>query len=165
MTALTDDDLFYARVVAAFVDALEDTGREVAPDAAARTLDVGAAGGAGRVLVVVRPAARTVTLYAPHLQRVPSDERARVAELVVRATSDLFVAALELDTRTGVVSACHALALGEVEPPDEALVGLVVAALEEVETTIARYAPAVAAVLDGAEPAAAAADVLRADLA
>ncbi|MBT0993020.1 hypothetical protein KIN34_01775 [Cellulomonas sp. DKR-3] len=159
MSGLTEDDLFYARVVAAFVDA----GRDVVPDAAARTLDVRDGDGAP-VLVVVRPAARTVTLYASHLHRVPSDERARVADLVVRATSDLFVATLDLDTRTGVVSARHALALGEVEPPDDALVGLVVAALEEVGTTIARYAPAVTAVLAGTEPATAAADVLRADL-
>jgi hypothetical protein len=161
MSPLTDEDLFYARVVAAFVDA----GRDVVPDPAARTLDVTAgAPGDGRVLVVVRPAARTVTLYASHLVPVPSDERARVADLVVRATSDLFVATLELDTRTGLVSARHALALGEVEPPDDALVGLVVAALDEVETTIARYAPAVTAVLAGTEPTLAAADVLRADL-
>lgn len=160
MSPLTDEDLFYAQVVAAFVDA----GRDVVPDAAARTLDVAGAAGAGRVLVVVRPAARTVTLYASHLVPVPADERARVADLVVRGTSDLFVATLELDTRTGLVSARHALALGEVEPPDDALVGLVVAALDEVETTIARYAPAVTAVLAGAEPVAAAADVLRADL-
>lgn len=160
MTALTDDDLFYARVVAAFVDA----GRDVVPDPVARTLDVRGADD-GRVLVVVRPAARTVTLYASHLHPVGPDERARVADLVVRAGSDLFVASLDLDTRTGVVSARHALALGEVEPPDDALVGLVVAALDEVETTIARYAPAVAAVQAGADPAAAAAQVLRDDLA
>ncbi|MCR6705637.1 MAG: YbjN domain-containing protein [Cellulomonas sp.] len=158
--SLTDDDLFYARVVAAFVDA----GRTATPDAASRTLDVASDLPGGRVLAVVRPAARSVTLYAVWPTIVPADAVPAVTELVVRANADLFVATLELDLPRATVAARAAVALGELDPPDDALGHLLVTALAETEQALTAYAPALEAVLAGTPPAVAAAAAYRSAL-
>ncbi|WP_029290686.1 hypothetical protein [Cellulomonas sp. HZM] len=157
---VTPDDLFLADVAAA----LAAGGRDVQVDPDACTVDVSSVVGVGRVLAVVRTAARSVTLYALHAATVPAARRAAAGELVVRATGDLFVAALELDPASGAVSARHALALGPLDVPDEALAALLATALDEVESALVRYAPAIDAVADGADAATAARAVLHADL-
>ena len=157
---LTDDDLFYARVVAALVD----SGRTATPDAAARTVDLASDVAGGRVLTLVRPDARAVTFYAVRPTSVPADRLPAVAELVVRANADLFVAALELDLARGTVAARAALALGPLDPPDQALRHLLVAALTEAEDALTTYTHALDAVLTGTPAAQAAADAYRATL-
>ncbi len=158
--SLTEDDLFYARVVAAFVD----SGRTATPDASARTLDVASDLPGGRVLAVVRPAARSVTLYAVWPTIVPADAVPAVTELVVRANADLFVSALELDLARATVAARTAVALGELDPPDDALGHLLVTALVEAEQTLTTYVPTLEAVVTGTPPAAAAAAAYRSTL-
>lgn len=161
MTDPTGAEQFLATVA----DALVAAGRDVEVDADLLTIDVASSGPGGRVLAVVRPLARTVTLYAVHPQVVPPAARAAVSELVVRATNDLFTAALELDLATGAVAARCAVVLGEVEPPLDSLGALLVAAAAEAEATAAAYAEAVDAVAAGrVPPAQAAADVRRAPL-
>lgn len=157
--SLTEDDLFVAEVAAALAAA----GRSVDVDQAARTIDVGPGAGEARVLALVRPHVRGVTLYAVHPRAVPPAALEAVGELANRATADLFAAALELDLTTGSVSARHAVLLAGVEVPDDALAELLGAALDEVETAAARYAGPVDAVVAGTSTAAqAAADARRA---
>ena len=161
--SLTEDDLFVAEIAAA----LAASGRSVDVDQDARTIDVGPAAGAGqddaRVLALVRPHVRGVTLYAVHPRAVPAAALEAVGELANRATADLFAAALELDLTTGSVSARHAVLLAGVEVPDDALGELIGAALDEVEAAAARYAGPVDAVMAGTSTAAeAAADARRA---
>jgi hypothetical protein len=154
-------DAFLAQVA----DALAEAGRQVEVDADVLTIDVGSSGPGGRVLAVVRPLARAVTFYAVHPRAVPADALGAVAELAVRATNDLFTAALELDLSSGAVAARCAVVLGDVEPPLESLGGLLEAAVREVEQTAAAYADAIDAVAAGERsPAQAAADVRRAPL-
>lgn len=158
---LTEEDLFYARVVAALADA----GRTTTPDASARTVDVGSDLPGGRVLAVVRPAARAVSFYAVQPTSVPAASLAAVTELVTRANADLFVAALELDLARATVAARTAVVLGELDPPDDALGHLLATALEEAERALTTYTPALEAVVTGTSPAQSAADAYRRALA
>jgi hypothetical protein len=154
-------DAFLALVA----DALAEAGRDVDVDADLLTIDVASSAPGGRVLAVVRPLARTVTFYAVHPRAVPPQALAAVCELAVRATNDLFTAALELDLTTGAVAARCAVVLGDVEPPVESLGGLLEAAVREAESTAAPYGDPVDAVVSGdRSPAQAAADVRRAPL-
>jgi hypothetical protein len=146
-------------------DALVDAGRDVEVDADVLTIDVASPGPGGRVLALVRPLARTVTFYAVHPNPVPAGALPAVSELVLRATNDLFAAALELDLATGAVAARCAVVLGEAEPTRPELAALLVAAVEEAEEAAAAYADAIDAVTSGATtPAAATAGVRRAPL-
>jgi len=154
-------DGFLAQVA----DALAEAGREVDVDADLLTIDVASSLPGGRVLAVVRPLARTATFYAVHPRAVPAEALGAVAELAVRATNDLFTAALELDLSSGAVAARCAVVLGDVEPPLESLGGLLEAAVHEAESTAAAYSDAIDAVAAGdRSPAQAAADVRRAPL-
>ena len=110
-----------------------------------------------RVLVVLHPLSRAVTLYATHPARVPGDAVARVRELAARVSADEAVVTLELDSASHVVSVRHALALGAAHPDDDTLRDLVTAALGEVEDGLARLTPAVESVLAGTDPTSAAA--------
>ncbi len=131
-------------------------GRGVEVDVERGTIDV-TSSAVGRVLAVVRTRARGVTFYAVHGEPVPGDRRTAVSELAVRATADLMDAALELDLATGAVAARFPVVLGEVEPPPDALAGLLDAALTVVEETAVRYAGAIDDVLaDRTDPRSAA---------
>ena len=110
-----------------------------------------------RVLVVLHPLARAVTLYATHPARVPGDAVARIRELAARVSADEAVVTLELDSASHVVSVRHALVLGAAQPDDDTLRDLVAAALDEVEDGLGRLTPAVESVLAGTDPASAAA--------
>ncbi|GEL95062.1 hypothetical protein [Cellulomonas composti] len=149
---MTDDGTLPDDDPAAFLDdvarAVAESGRDVTLDPVQLTLDVGDADGI-RVLVVVRPVARAVSLWAVLPDEVPAATRATVGELVLRAADDQLGAVLELDLDRGTVSARHALLFGE-EPLDAGvLTSLVGAALDEVEEVAARYAGAVADVAAG----------------
>lgn len=158
---ITQDDLFVAEVAAA----LAANGRSVAVDTEARTIDVGPASSSAddeaRVLALVRPTVRGVTLYAVHPRAVPAAALDAVGELTVRATADLFAASLELDLSSGTVAARHALLLGTLEVPDDAFGALLGAALDEVDAVAARYAGPVDAVVAGTATAAEAAATAR----
>ncbi|EYR62484.1 hypothetical protein N866_08230 [Actinotalea ferrariae CF5-4] len=122
--------------------ALEAAGRAVDVDPDTATIDV-ADDAVGRVLAVVRPVARAVTLYAVHPRTVPADGLGPVGELTLRATADLLDAALELDLATGAVAARFPVVLGGLEADTEVLGDLLGTALEIVVSTLQRYTEAI----------------------
>lgn len=149
-----------------FVDqvarALVAAGRSVEIDAELSTIGVTSPTAAGgRVLAVVRSHARGVTLYAVHGDPVPAESLTAVTELCVRATADLLDASLELDLATGAVAARFPVVLGDTEPPEDALAGLLDAALDVVEETASRYADAIDDVIAGRADARSAAGAVR----
>jgi hypothetical protein len=140
--------------------ALVAAGRAVDVDAEMATIDV-ADDAVGRVLAVVRPVARAVTLYAVHPLTVPAEGLAAVGELVTRATADLLDAVLELDLATGAVAARFPVVLGELKMGTEALGELLDTAVGLVATTLQRYTDAIDDVAAGRVDARAAAVAVR----
>ncbi|WP_309133534.1 hypothetical protein [Cellulomonas sp.] len=147
--------------------------RRVDADAAAGTADLASADpGLGRVLLVVREQAATVTAYALLPVTVPRDRAADVGALALLLTADLFTAALEVDAPSGTVTVRAALQLGPLAPvpgrpalhPD-VLAALLLTVVEDVEATAAAVSGAVEDVVAGERtPQGAAADVRQAPL-
>lgn len=140
--------------------ALVAVGREVDVDPDTATIDV-ADDTVGRVLAVVRPVARAVTLYAVHPRSVPAPALPAVGELTTRATADLLDAALELDLATGAVAARFPVVLGALDADAAAFGDLLGTALEIVVATLQRYTTAIDDVAAGRVDARAAAVAVR----
>src|SRR5690554_3520104 len=126
---------------------LAGLGREVEVDADARMLAVETElEGHDRLLVLVRPMTRAVTIYAVHPRPVPAERLAAMAELLARANSTEFTVAIELDHEHGSVTTRAGLELFGTELPDEDLEQLIAVLVVEVESVAQCYAPAIDAV-------------------
>ncbi|WP_426594432.1 hypothetical protein ACPPVS_02675 [Cellulomonas sp. McL0617] len=147
-------------------DALASAGRDLQIDASLMAIDIESVDPTiGSVLGVVRPVARAVTFYVVHPTLVPATEFADVCALILRATSDLLDAALEIDFSTGSVAYRSPVLLGDLELDVESLGLLLIASVEAVEETAARYRDLLDAVILGElDPAVAAAQARRAPL-
>ena len=144
--------------------ALTSAGRELEIDASLMAIDITSADPEiGSVLGVVRPVARAVTFYVVHPTLVPATQYPDVAALILRATSDLLDATLEIDFSTGSVAYRSPVLLGDLELDAESLGQLLIASVEAVEETAARYRDLVDAVIAGElKPEVAAAQARRA---
>ncbi|WP_028050805.1 hypothetical protein [Cellulomonas sp. URHD0024] len=131
-------------------EALVCAGRELEIDADLMAIDIASRDPEiGSVLGVLRPVARAVTFYVMHPTLVAPTEYPEVSALVLRATSDLLDAALEIDFSTGSVAYRSPVLLGDLELDAESLGQLLVASVEAVEATAARYRDLMDAVIAG----------------
>lgn len=129
---------------------LAGLGREVEVDTESSTLAVEAdLPEQPRLLVVVRQQTHAVTFYAVHPRKVPQDRVADVAELVVRATSNEFTVALELDYSHRTVTARAGLELYGTDLVGAEIEALLAVLVVEVESVARCYGPAVDAVVAG----------------
>ncbi|MCC2320953.1 hypothetical protein [Cellulomonas xiejunii] len=160
-------------LLAAVADALAPA-RPLQVDAGAGTLDLASQLPGGEpVLVLVREDAGTVTCYGRVPVDVPPERAADVTLLAASLTTDLFTTSVEAGSPAGTVLVRGALALGPLVPvPDgrpvlhpDVLGALLLAVVEDVESTVERVLDAVEDVVAGTRtPSEAAHDVRTADL-
>ncbi len=100
---------------------------------------------------VVMPHFRATVFYSVWPDQVPTDALARAAEFVVRANTNLYTSALELDVDKQILSARSAVDCSAIDAlGDEAFGALLRAALHEAQRVATGYRAAVAAVMFGA---------------
>lgn len=145
-------------VLPELVAGLQGLGHLVAWAEHQRTFRIEEASGVAGVDGLALSSQRSVVLYRTWDDVVPDDRIAEIAELTVRLNPLLFVTAMELSDRTGLLAVRTAVGLDGVAVTRGVLVGLVLTAIRAVVRAHGVLDAAVAQVLAGttAEEAAAA---------
>lgn len=143
-------------------EALASAGRDLEIDASLNAIDIASDDPAiSNVLAVVRPITRGVTFFVVHPSLVPPTRMDVVGAFVLRLSSDLLDATLEVDLSSGSIAYRMPVLLGELEIDVDDLGALLIAAVEAVEVSAARYRDTVDAVVAGTIDARAASAAAR----
>lgn len=141
-------------LLARTVAALQSHGRMVATNWDLETFEVLPLDDGGESTVgVVMSSSKSVVFYAVWPDTVGMEFRAETAELLLRANTKLYTSAFELDQDRGLLSVRAGVEIGEVVLESGALGGLLINALDEVESVYADFRPTFAAVTTGGSTA------------